>query len=128
MDLERRLMTFVAARYGIVTRAEAADLGYSISAIDRRTKQGLWIPVFRGIYRVAAVPQCFEQDVLAATIVAHGAAAMRAAVRLHGLHGYTEAWWRRSARPHGGQTRAGSSFITLINSPLETLFGSVQSS
>jgi hypothetical protein len=69
MDLERRLTTFVAARYGIITRVEAGDLGYSTSAIDRRTKQGLWIPVFRGVYRVAAVPRCYEQDVLAATIV-----------------------------------------------------------
>lgn len=88
MDLERRLLSFVAARHGIITRAEAAELGYSTSAIDRRIKQGLWIPVFRRIYRVASVPRCYEQDVLAAASVAKGAAAMRTAVRLHGLHGY----------------------------------------
>ncbi len=87
MDLERRLQSFVATRHGIITRAEAAELGYSTSAIDRRIEQGLWIPVFRRIYRVASVPRCYEQDV-AAAIVAKGAAGMRTAVRLHGLHGY----------------------------------------
>jgi len=88
MDLERRLQSFVATRHGIITRAEAAELGYSTSAIDRRIEQGLWIPVFRRIYRVASVPRCYEQDVPAAAIVAKGAAGMRTAVRLHGLHGY----------------------------------------
>jgi len=88
MDLERRLLSFVAARHGIVTRAEARELGYSSSAIDRRIEQGLWIPVFRRVYRVASVPRSYEQDVLAAAIVARGAAAMRTAIRLHGLHGY----------------------------------------
>ena len=79
MDLVRRLLSFVAARHGIITRAEAAELGYSSSAIDRRIEQGLWIPVFRRVYRVASVPRSYEQDVLAAAIVAKGAAAMRTA-------------------------------------------------
>ena len=81
MDLERRLLSFVAARHGIITRAEAAELGYSGSAIDRRIEQGVWIPVFRRVYRVASVPRSYEQDVLAAAIVAKGAAAMRTAIR-----------------------------------------------
>ncbi|MGI8789504.1 MAG: type IV toxin-antitoxin system AbiEi family antitoxin domain-containing protein [Actinomycetota bacterium] len=72
MDLELRLQSFVATRHGIITRAEAAELGYSTSAIDRRIEQGLWIPVFRRIYRVASVPRCYEQDVPAATIAANG--------------------------------------------------------
>jgi len=120
MDLERRLQSFVATRHGIITRAEAAELGYSTSAIDRRIEQGLWIPVSRRIYRVASVPRCYEQDVPAAAIVAKGAAGMRTAVRLHGLHGYDGRLVEKSAPSLGGRARASSSFTTLIDSRTAT--------
>ncbi|MDQ3216447.1 MAG: type IV toxin-antitoxin system AbiEi family antitoxin domain-containing protein [Actinomycetota bacterium] len=87
MDLERRLQSFVATRHGIITRAEAAELGYSTSAIDRRIEQGLWIPVFRVFTGWRPSHGATSKTCRPRRSQRTGAAGMRTAVRLHGLHG-----------------------------------------
>jgi hypothetical protein len=61
----RHLNGLIARQYGLITRAQALAHGLSSSAIDRRLASGEWIRVYRGVYRMAATPVTWQQELLA---------------------------------------------------------------
>jgi hypothetical protein len=67
--------------------AQAAAAGLSPGQVRNRVKAGVWIPVVRGVYRVAAVPATWEQAVLAPCLSHTGLVAVSqlTAVRVHDL-------------------------------------------
>jgi len=89
---------------GLITRAQALRSGLSPSAIARRVGGGAWQSAGRGLYRSAAVPATWEQEVLGAcllggegTVASHSCAAA-----LHELDDFkregVEVWTPRRLR------------------------------
>jgi very-short-patch-repair endonuclease len=88
-QLDLACMELAATQHWLITRDQVLDLGLSRHALDRRRRSGLLIPLFSGIYRVAAAPQSWPQYLLAACLWAPGTASHRSALRLHGIDGYS---------------------------------------
>lgn len=66
MERDREIDLLGASQHGVVSRAQALDLGLSSAAIGRRLSSGEWIRVLPGIYRLASVPRTWHQWLLAA--------------------------------------------------------------
>ncbi|HEX5097678.1 MAG TPA: DUF559 domain-containing protein [Acidimicrobiia bacterium] len=60
------LWTLAERQYGVVTREQARDQGYSKHQIDTMLKAGRLIPVHRAVYRVAGSPRTARQRAMAA--------------------------------------------------------------
>ncbi len=82
-----------AQQHGVVHRRQAVALGMTRRQIQDRLSSGLFVPVHQGVYRLAANPPSWIQDVTAACLAAgDGAVAShRAAALLWGLRGIEEA-------------------------------------
>ena len=81
-----------ADRHGIISRAEARDLGMTKRTIEARLDEGAWIRVLPGVFRVTGFPETWRGRLLAALLwagpeafVSHGSAAA-----LYGLDGFPE--------------------------------------
>lgn len=74
-----------SAQHGLIGRAQAFEAGVTARMIQRRTDNGEWEAVHRGVYRLAGTPETWVQRVLAATLASGGVASHRAAARLWGL-------------------------------------------
>lgn len=80
----------VAARqYGVFSRRQAMDAGFSEWAIVRLLRSGRWEAVLPGVYRIAGTPDSWEQQIMAACLWSEpwGVASHRSAARLWGLDG-----------------------------------------
>lgn len=88
IDADRLLATRAATQLGLISVAQAMEAGLSRGQVSRRVQTGAWIRVVRGVYRMACVPETWEQVVLAPCLAHPGLAAVSqlTAVRLHGLH------------------------------------------
>ncbi len=75
------------AQQGLVTRAQLLELGVSPTQIDTRLSAGHLQLVIRGLYRLAGVPETWEQRVWAACLTTGGLASHRTAGWLFGLDG-----------------------------------------
>ncbi len=70
---------------GLISRDVARAAGMSTSAIFRRVQSGRWLTVHPGVYRVAGVPESWEQAVLAMCLWTGGVASHETAAALWGL-------------------------------------------
>jgi hypothetical protein len=84
---DHRVDRYAAGHHGLVTRAVALSCGLTPRQIQHRVDTGRWVPVCRGLYRVASVSVSWKQRALAAclagppmTVVSHLTAAA-----VHGL-------------------------------------------
>lgn len=69
MNVDSRVLTVAAGRqHGLITRRQATELDFSPRTIGRRVASGDWVPVFRGVFRLAGFPTTFEQRLLAACL------------------------------------------------------------
>jgi very-short-patch-repair endonuclease len=59
------LASLAARNHGLITRTQALAAGVSRTGIARRLRSGEWIRVYPGVYRIAAVPVSWRQQVLA---------------------------------------------------------------
>lgn len=86
-DSKRMLARLHRVQYGLHTREQATDRGFSASTVDRYLACGLWIRVHRFVYRDSAFPPSEEQAALAACLACDGnaVASHRKAARLWGL-------------------------------------------
>lgn len=75
------------SQHGLITRAQAEDLGASPSMIDRRLRTGAWQRLQPGTFLVGAAPRDWRAEVHAAVLCAGGdaAASHRTAARMWGL-------------------------------------------
>ena len=76
---------------GVLTHAQALACGMSAGAIQRRVTNGVWQPMWRGIYRVTAAPSTWRQRVHATSlwIGQTGALSHDTAAALLDLEGFT---------------------------------------
>ena len=75
-------------QHGLITRKQALDeLDMSESAVKRRVRGGLWLPVERGVYRSAYTGETWESRVLGVCLRLDAVASHRTAARLWDLDG-----------------------------------------
>jgi very-short-patch-repair endonuclease len=53
---ERQVRSWLAARYGVISRREALAFGLTANQIARRVESGVWVVVCRGVYHLAGAP------------------------------------------------------------------------
>lgn len=86
-----RALALVAARqHGLFSREQARAAGFTDARVHRRLRDGAWIRVSRGVYRIAGAPVTWQQRALAACLIAGPAAAVShgAAAVIHGVAGF----------------------------------------
>ena len=79
---KKRLRALMRLQCGLISSAQAMDLGMSTSAISRMVRSGAWVRVLPRVYRDACAPITFRQRLMAALLwagegsfVSHRAAA-----------------------------------------------------
>jgi hypothetical protein len=77
-------------QHGLFTRAQAASVGFTESAMRQRLATGRWVRVAAGVYRIAGVPVTWTQRALAACLIAGPGAVVshRSAAVLWGISGF----------------------------------------
>ncbi|HEX9236868.1 MAG TPA: type IV toxin-antitoxin system AbiEi family antitoxin domain-containing protein [Actinomycetota bacterium] len=63
-------MAIAEAQHGVISRGQALDVGLSRHGIGTLLARGLWIPVFRGVYRISGSRMSWYQQVTAACLAA----------------------------------------------------------
>lgn len=88
--IDRVILGTADPRYGIVTRKELMKVLPSGSAIDRRVRCGLLVPILPGVYRLSSGPTTWNADLFAATEWAGEGALVRglSMAALVGLEGF----------------------------------------
>lgn len=84
---ERLLYELARRQHGVFTRMQAKECGFSNRMIQHRLEFGLWIHLHPTVYCIAATPETWERDQLAACLWSKGPAAGVAAGHLHKLPG-----------------------------------------
>ena len=77
------------AGFGVFSRMQAMELGYTPRLIQRRIASGEWRALYRGLYALASFPDSWNQRIYAAWLWAGPDATVvgRSAARLWNLHG-----------------------------------------
>lgn len=88
-SLDDTVARLAAAQCGLVGLTQAQRLGLNRSMIRHRLDTGRWVPVHRGVVRLAGVPESWEAEVLAGWLVLgrRAVVARHAAAQLLGLDG-----------------------------------------
>lgn len=86
-EIDEAVIDIALSRYGVITTADALSAGMTQSAVHRRVKNGLWIPIYPATYRLREVLPTWEQSLAAACAWAgeDAVASHRAAAQLLGL-------------------------------------------
>jgi very-short-patch-repair endonuclease len=85
---DARLRALASRQLGVFSIRQAANLGISRQAVQRRLKSGELERVHQGVYRLAAYPESFEQRLIAASLWVGGVASHRSGASLWGLPGF----------------------------------------
>src|SRR3954471_3504767 len=72
-------------QYGLCTRDQLLDLGWTRHEIDGAVARGLLVPVQPRVYAIGGAPDTPERALLAACLASGGVASHRSASRLWGL-------------------------------------------
>lgn len=97
----KSLNALLRRQWGVVTRAQALELGLSPRQIERMVHNGELVPLGRGIYCAGAVTVGFEQLVMAACVATDGYASHLTAAVLHGFDGVKPRRPVEVTVPHG---------------------------
>lgn len=85
MDTREASLTAHAARHhGIIVRRHALDAGLPRHRIDQLVQHGRWVPVARGVYRIAGVPESWHQQLYVACCAADAVGSHRSALAVAG--------------------------------------------
>lgn len=90
-DTWRAVSELAASQHGRVTTTQAALHSIGRRRLDRARRDGLVERELPGVLRFTAVPDTWQGRLSAATLSMQGVASHRAAARLHGLDGFTDA-------------------------------------
>lgn len=112
-----RLQQRAFSQHGLVTRAQASDIGLHDRYLSRTPE---WTRVRPGLYRLTAYPTGWRQDVMAAVLVGGPGtvASHRAASMLHGLDGVRNEVVEITLGPRG-QTRSLTGVVVHRSAPIE---------
>lgn len=85
-----RMEALAATQHGLITRAQAMELGLSGKAIEHRLRRAHWHRVARGVYRLAGAIETARVRAMAAVLAAGEGAVLShgSAAALHGLPGF----------------------------------------
>jgi hypothetical protein len=83
-----RLAAAASARHGVVTVAEATDLGVSRAMLRTDIGRGQWHVAAPGTLVATSAPSTWHQRVAVACVSTGGVASHRSAARLHGFDGH----------------------------------------
>lgn len=106
MKLHTKAARVAHRQYGLLTHAQAIDLGYTRSQIRTNLHTGAWAEIRKGVYVVGGVPPSREQTLLAVTLgfedcwISHGTSA-----RLRKLKHAPEIDGIEVLRPYGKHRR-----------------------
>lgn len=90
MAPDQAIAALAANQYGVFTRAQAFELGFSRRMIDHRLKSGRWEAVHPNVYAFAGSGESWRRQQIAACFWSSGVAARKAAGHLYGLPGCEE--------------------------------------
>ena len=111
MELDGRAARVSRRQYGLLSRTQALDIGYSSKQIRTRVRTGAWAAIRRGVYVIGGVPPSWEQTLCAVTLaieecwISHGTGA-----RLWRLRHAPELGGIEVLRPYG-KHRGGEGVI-----------------
>jgi len=74
VNLDAQIARVAARQHGLVTLAQARDVGATEDAIRHRVNKARWVRVRLGVFAIAGVPATSEQSILAAVFAAGDAA------------------------------------------------------
>jgi hypothetical protein len=86
-EIDSRVLQFMGANGGVITRAEALALGMAPATLARRVRTGQLVKVGHGIYVLPGVLRTERSLLRAATRALGAVASHESAARLHGLDG-----------------------------------------
>lgn len=66
-------------QYGLFSRDQAFEAGFTRAQIDRRVGTREWVPIDTGVYRIAGMPDSWQQRVMAACLAGPAVASHRSA-------------------------------------------------
>ena len=67
-DAETALLAWLRTHHGVISRSEALRLGLTVAQVRSRVESGLWVPLHRGVYRLAGAPAGAAADLRAAVL------------------------------------------------------------
>src|SRR5256885_2124888 len=79
MDPDQAASARARVQHGLITRAQARELGISDDAIDWRVKTGAWERMQRGVLRLPGAPVTWQQALMAPCLAIPGATASHGA-------------------------------------------------
>ena len=87
----KKIVTLARRQYGVFTREQVLAAGMTVRAIEWRLKRGDWELAYKGIYRLPAFPNSWEQRLRVASFALGDrcAASHRSAAALWRLDGFT---------------------------------------
>ena len=86
----QRIHAQAAVQYGVFHRSQAADLGFTLGAIETRVSSRVWDPVLPNVHRIPGSPETWHQALMAGCLWggARAVASHHSAARLWGLDGF----------------------------------------
>jgi hypothetical protein len=66
--VERSIEALAAEQFGVVGRDQVLERGGTRRMIERRLASGAWLPLLRGVYRLAAAPSSKRQRAMATVL------------------------------------------------------------
>lgn len=70
MNTEKEVARYASRQHGLVTRAQALEVGFTAQQIRRRVRAGRWIRARHDVLAVAGSPPTWERTILAAVLAA----------------------------------------------------------
>ena len=90
MHVDAAVARLAARQHGLLTRSQVSTCGVTDRMIHERVASARWVPVARGVYRLAGVPVTWNQRALAACLLAGPGAVVshRSAAVVWGVSGF----------------------------------------
>ncbi|MEE9416372.1 MAG: hypothetical protein V3V01_13905 [Acidimicrobiales bacterium] len=94
-------------QFGLVTRSQARESGFSNGQIQRRLDSGIWLRSDRGVFRHHLFSRCWNTQVLAPILSTGGLASHQSAAHLWHLDGFRQVRPDITVPAHCGLRRRG---------------------
>ena len=76
MTRQERVNRLTRRQHGLITRAQARQLGFTVRQIEDRIERGQWLALRPGVYAVAGMPPTRDQALLAVALAVQGSVAI----------------------------------------------------
>ena len=87
-DIDDAAGRLASQQHGVITGEQAAALGFTPAAIQRRRRSRRWISVERGVYRINGAPETWSSRMISLCFAFGGVASHRSGAALHRVDGF----------------------------------------